>query len=134
MTIRTAVPGDMDGLLAEDRWISPQELRRKISAGHVLVLEAEGAPAGFLRYGLFWDNTPFMNMLRIKASRRGQGCGTRPVTHWEQEMKRQGYRGVRATTAASETAQLFYQKLGYTPVGSFTPPGEPLELIFFKAL
>ena len=49
-------------------------------------------------------------------------------------MKRQGYRGVRATTAASETAQLFYQKLGYTPVGSFTPPGEPLELIFFKAL
>ena len=134
MTVRKAKPDDAAEILREDRWFSPQELARKIAAGQVLVLEAEGTPAGFLRYGLFWDSIPFMNMLRVRESCRGKGYGSRLVSEWEREMKRQDFHGVMTSTAASETAQHFYQKLGYTAVGSFFPPGEPLELILFKAL
>lgn len=132
MKIRYAVPHDTEALLAEDRWISADELRRKIDAKQVLVLEGTDGFAGFLRYGLFWDSTPFLNMLRIKESLRGKGYGRQFLLFWEREMKQLGYRCVMTSTAQNETAQHFYLKLGYTAVGGFTPPGEPFEIILFK--
>ena len=87
MTIRTAVFDDTAELLTEDRWISPEGLQLKISAGQILVLETEGRLAGLLRYGLFWDSIPFMNLLRVREDCRGLGYGTQLVLHWEQEMK-----------------------------------------------
>ena len=46
-----------------DRHIRPEELEVSISLGRVLVAEENGQLAGWLRWNLFWDNTPFMNML-----------------------------------------------------------------------
>jgi hypothetical protein len=38
------------------------------------------------------------------------------------------------STASDEYAQHFYQKLGYTTIGGFTPFGDPYVLIFSKML
>ena len=34
---------------------------------------------GWLRYNLFWDNTPFMNMLYLLDNERGKRNGSRLV-------------------------------------------------------
>jgi ribosomal protein S18 acetylase RimI-like enzyme len=56
------------------------------------------------------------------------------MDHWETQMQHQGFHRVMTSTASDEYAQHFYQKLGYTAIGGFTPVGEVYELIFSKLL
>lgn len=132
--VRPAAPGDIPVLNEYDRHISPQELEHSIHLGRVYVAEEQGAFTGWLRYNLFWDNTPFMNLLYILDGHRGKGCGALLVEHWEAQMKQAGYETVLTSTQSGEYAQHFYNRLGYAAVGGFLPPGEAYELIFAKKL
>ena len=89
---------------------------------------------GWLRFGLFWDNIPFMNMLYILDGYRKKGNGTELVSFWEKEMAKQNYKQVLTSTQSNEQAQFFYRKIGYTECGALLLPGEPLEMFFIKDL
>ncbi len=132
MTIRKAAAADI-GLLHElDTHISKQELATSISLGRVYVAEKNGCLAGWLRYNLFWDNTPFMNMLFILEPFRGKGFGRSLVLRWEDDMRNLGYGTVLTSTQSDEFAQHFYVKLGYRAIGGFAIGSDPYELIFMK--
>ena len=92
------------------------------------------ALAGWLRWNLFWDNSPFLNLLFVLEARRGGGLGRALAEHWEERMREAGYGAVMTSTQAGECAQHFYAKLGYEAVGGFLPPGEGYELMFCKKL
>ncbi len=132
MTIRTALPSDLETIASHDHHISPAELGHLINLGRVTVLEVKGQFAGWLRWNLFWDNTPFLNLLYLLESYRGKGYGKALMDHWEKQMQHQGFDRVMTSTASDEYTQHFYQKLGYTAIGGFTPFGEAYELIFSK--
>ena len=132
MTIRTALFSDHESIAAHDHHISRSELTHLISMGRVTVLEVDGQFAGWLRWNLFWDNTPFLNMLYLLEPYRGRGYGRAMMEHWEAQMANLGYGRLMTSTAADEYAQHFYTKLGYTAIGGFTLPGDPYELIFCK--
>lgn len=117
-----------------DSHIAETELRSLIAQKRILILEDSGDLLGWLRWNLFWDNTPFMNMLFVFESRRGEGLGRRLVLQWEEEMRQLGYESVMTSTASDEYAQHFYRKLGYETIGGFTPLGDPYELILAKKL
>ena len=117
-----------------DSHIAETELRSLIAQKRILILEDSGDLLGWLRWNLFWDNTPFMNMLFVFESRRGEGLGRRLVLQWEEEMRQLGYESVMTSTASDEYAQHFYRKLGYETIGGFTPFGDPYELILAKKL
>ena len=46
---------------------------------------------GWLRFNLFWDNIPFMNMLYFLEDYREKGYGSQLASFWEQEMKKSKY-------------------------------------------
>ena len=131
--IRLAGESDLYFLEAHDRHIDAQELARVVRLGRVVIAtDAEGAPVGWLRWGLFWDNTPFMNLLFVLPQARGRGVARALVARWEDDMRAQGYATVMTSTASDEDAQGLYRHLGYRAVGGFLPEGEPFELIFVK--
>ena len=132
MTIRTALFSDQEAIAAHDHHISRFELTHLISMGRVTVLEVDGQFAGWLRWNLFWDNTPFLNMLYLLEPYRGKGYGRALMTHWEDQMAGLGFSRLMTSTASDEYAQHFYTKLGYTAIGGFTLPADPYELIFCK--
>lgn len=134
LTIRIAQADDLEPLLRCDRHIAREELALCIRLGRVSVAEQDGAFAGWLRYGLFWNSIPFLNMLYLLEDCRGQGAGTRMVRHWEEQMARLGHSAVMTSTQSNESAQHFYYKLGYSAVGSFLLPGDACELILRKKL
>jgi GNAT superfamily N-acetyltransferase len=134
MTIRAAAFPDLESLTAVDHHISKGELENLIRLGRVTVLEVDGKFAGWLRWNLFWDNTPFLNMLYLLESYRGKGLGQAMMVHWEAEIAALGYDRCMTSTAADEYAQHFYTRLGYTALGGFTPFGDAYELIFGKLL
>lgn len=132
--IRYADEGDREILRKYEHCISDSELLNSILSRRILVMFREDAFAGWLRFNLFWDNTPFMNMLYFLEGYRGRGYGTELVAYWESEMRRMGHENVLTSTLSNEQAQFFYRKNGYADCGSLLLPEEPLEIIFLKRL
>ena len=133
--IRMAALTDLPFLAEHDRHITPAELDCSIRLSRVLIMEtAAGEPIGWLRWNLFWDNPPFMNMLYLLEDYRMQGYGRALTRHWEQLLREKGYASAMTSTQANEGSQHFYRHLGYTDIGGFLQPGEAYELILFKTL
>ncbi len=99
-----------------------------------MVAEVDGIAVGCLRWGMFWDEVPFMNLLWVVADRRSQGVGTTLVEAWEKSQVAVGHTMVLTSTVSAETAQHFYRRLGYVDCGALLLPDEATELILRKTL
>jgi len=130
--IKVAAANDIAVLAEHDKHITVDMLSQKVENEEVYVAYAGVTFAGWLRYGLFWDNTPFMNMLYIIDGYRGTGIGKKLTLFWEQQMKAQGYKMLMTSTQQNETAQHFYEHLGYRAVGGFMQPSDEYEIMFAK--
>ncbi|MBQ9484472.1 MAG: GNAT family N-acetyltransferase [Ruminiclostridium sp.] len=132
--IRFATKEDIDILTANDKHVDKEEMLNLITLNRVYVMEEDGKFIGWLRYNLFWDHIPFMNMICLNDSERGKGYGRKFVEFWEDEMRKLGYKKVMTSTASDEFAQHFYIKLGYSTIGGFIPFGEKFEMMLSKKL
>lgn len=134
LKIRLAEECDFEILSRNDKHVSAEMLKKKISDKNILIAEKNGEFAGWLRYNLFWDEMPFMNMLFVIEKFRGTGIGRELVRSWEKMMSEQGYKFLLTSTQANEYSQHFYRKLGYSDLGGFFPFGEEYEIILGKRL
>lgn len=132
--IRYANENDIEIISKYDKHISKEELANIIKLKRVIVMYEDDKFVGWLRYNLFWDNTPFMNMLYLLDNERGKGNDSRLVIFWENEMKQKNYEFVLTSTQSNEEAQFFYRKIGYVDSGALLLPNEPLEIILYKKL
>ena len=132
--IRYANENDIEIISKYDKHISKEELANIIKLKRVIVMYEDDKFVGWLRYNLFWDNTPFMNILYLLENERGKGNGSRLVIFWENEMKQKNYEFVLTSTQSNEEAQFFYRKIGYVDSGALLLPNEPLEIILYKKL
>ena len=83
MRVAFASSEDLDYLDEEDRHIGRDVVEEKVARREIVVAHLEGRRVGFLRYGYFWDEIPFMNLLCVREGSRGKGYGTRLVSFWE---------------------------------------------------
>jgi GNAT superfamily N-acetyltransferase len=135
LKIRFATEADYETIRTRDHHISEDIILNKINQKEIYVLQNEdNAIIGWLRYGLFWDNTPFMNMLWVDEPYRGKGTGKLLVLFWEEQMKKSGVNLIMTSTQADEDAQHFYRKLGYLDAGCLILDTQPLEIILTKKL
>lgn len=136
--IRYAETDDRAFWYSLDKALPGNSFEEKVRRRECYLLTCDGKPAGLLRYNLFWDNTPFCNLLYIDEPQRGKGFGRLLMEYWEQDMKRLGYGLVMTSTQSDESAQHFYRRLGYADCGGFIIPvtgyEQPLEIIFAKSL
>jgi ribosomal protein S18 acetylase RimI-like enzyme len=134
MIIRHAEIADYVWLKNHDRYIPEEILKRKIELKEVYVVQEGSKLIGWLRYNLFWDSIPFMNMIYFLGVYRGKGLGKKLTYYWENEMKEKGFTNVLTSTLSNEEAQHFYRKIGYKEIGGFMYLNEPLEILFHKQL
>ena len=134
VTTRVARTSDLPLLGEVDTHVSSDNLADIVSAGRVMVVEVDGDVVGFLRWGLFWDQVPFMNLLWVRPASRGQGIGTALVDAWERSQLVAGHPLVLTSTMSDERSQRLYRRLGYVDSGVLLLPGEPAELILRKPL
>ncbi len=102
------------------------------------MMTEDGRITGVLRWGLFWDSIPFVNLLFVREPLQHAGRGTALVRFWEEDMARRGFGMVMTSTQADETAQHFWRGQGYRDSGGLLLdiPGyeQPTELFMTKAL
>ena len=109
-------------------------MEKKIECNEIYVVQENHELIGWLRYNLFWDHIPFMNMIYFLEKYRGKGFGKKLTTYWEKEMYKKGYKNALTSTLSNEEAQHFYRKLGYNEIGGFKLLEGPYEIIFHKKL
>mgnify|MGYP002645034328 FL=1 len=138
MTVELATIHDIKKIKLYDSHIPPNRLGECIDNNLVYVLHDEergNAIVGILRYSLFWQSIPFLDLLCIDEKYRGKGYGTLMMGHWEEAMRRMRYQYGMLSTQEDETAKFFYEKLGYKKIGAFLPPEQSAdELIYLKTL
>ena len=121
-----------------DKHLSEQEFNNKVRDNRGYVLLEDNKPVGLLRYNLFWDNTPFCNLIYINNECQGKGFGKMLIEYWENDMKSQGYGMLLTSTQVDESAQHFYRKLGYKDCGGFVIDikgyEQPMELFLVKSI
>lgn len=131
MEITLADAGQLDAVRGYDRHIPPDRLADCIRAHRVYVLKGRETVAGVLRYSLFWQTIPFLDLLFLAEACRGRGFGRRMMDRWETDMAALGHSYVMLSTQADETAKYFYEKLGYRRIGAFLPPEQEAEEILY---
>lgn len=132
--IRYADCDDFELLRGCDKHIGKAELKNCITEKGILLMFENDIFIGWLRFNLFWDSIPFINMLYFTEAYRNKGYGRTLVEFWENEMLKNQYKMAMTSTRADEQAQFFYRKLGYRDCGSLLLPNEPLEIILIKKL
>lgn len=135
MEIRLAVAKDKKKILKYDCHIHHNKVGECIYNGLVDVLCDDEKIVGVLRYNLFWQSIPFLDLLFIDEAYRGKGWGRKMMDEWEESMMFMGYPYVMLSTQEDETARFFYEKLGYRRIGAFLPPEQDAEeLMYLKEL
>ncbi|WP_019639209.1 GNAT family N-acetyltransferase [Paenibacillus fonticola] len=134
MKIEMASESDYNFIVGRDRHIAELLVNSKISNGEIYIFREQDKEIGWMRYGYFWDNIPFMNLIWIDEEYRGRGFGKEVVEFWEELMKGRGFKLVMTSTLSNEEAQHFYRKLGYKDVGGLLLENEPLEILMTKQL
>lgn len=132
--ITPAAPADLEALARLDGHMAPHRLARKIAQGEILTARQDGQIIGWLRWGYFWDEIPFLNLLYVLEPYRRQGTAAQLAAAWEAQMQAQGARQVLTSTLSNEDAQHLYRKWGYQDCGGLLLPGEALEILLRKAL
>lgn len=135
MKIEFAAESDYDYIVERDHHILESLIMTKIKQNEIYIIRnQQNMNIGWMRYGYFWDNTPFMNMIWVDEEYRGNGVGKQVVLFWENHMKQKGCKMVMTSTLANEDAQHFYRGLGYKDAGCLLLENEPLEIILIKAI
>ena len=134
IVIRYAEIVDKEFWFSLDKHMSESEFERKVRDSQAYVVLSDGEPAGILRFNLFWDNTPFCNLLYIKHEMRGRGIGKALIDRFEEDARAAGYKFVLTSTRSDEDAQHFYRAIGYHDCGALLLPDEPEELFLRKEL
>ena len=122
-------------MLRKDTEIDEAVLYKKLCNNEVMTaINSDGKLIGCLRYSLFWDEVPLLNMLVIDETFRQLGAGTGLLLFWEAEMKKAGYSLLMTTAAHNRTDQHFFRKMGYQDAGSFIFTSLPLQIVFSKSI
>lgn len=75
MIIEYANKSDLDVINEYDKHIAKEELLKLILDNKVTVARDNSKIIAWIRYNLFWDNIPFLNMLFVLEEYRNGGIG-----------------------------------------------------------
>jgi GNAT superfamily N-acetyltransferase len=126
ITIEKATLSDLDHLTKIDH-LPEQALEDSVKCGFVYTAKKDGKTLGLLRYSLFWQTIPFLDLIFLEKEFRCGGIGSRMLEKWEDDMASLGYKSLMTSTQSDESAYLFYEKHGFRKCGSFFPPDQKVE-------
>lgn len=136
--IREVKSSDKDFWYTLDGHLPLKEFKHKVRDKMGYVILDKDQPVGIMRYNLFWDNTPFLNLIYFDEVNRNKGYGTKAIKFWEEEMKKQGFHMLMTSTQVDEMAQHFYRKMGYKDCGCLVVEipqfAQPMEMFMIKEI
>ncbi len=91
---------------------------------------------GVIAYTMFWEELPFLTLIKLLPEYRLRGFGREAIALFEEELKKLGFCALLVSTQTDEEAQHFYRKAGYRECGCLILDGalkQPMEMFFIKS-
>jgi len=132
--VELATVNDLPFLLASSSGLSPDRWRQKIAFGQVYVACDDGLQVGWLRYGMFRDEVPFLNGIHVVESHQERGVGEALLERWESDMRATGADFVLTAALQEDPSQFLYADRGYIDCGVILTPERGAESLFRKPL
>ena len=82
ITIRYVTNEDKRFWFELDKHLPEAEFEKKVRDRQGYVLFEDNEPVGILRYNLFWDNTPFCTITKIRKARQNDAKISSSLTSW----------------------------------------------------
>jgi len=115
-----------------DQELPVEMLERKIRDSEIFLLREDEKILAYLRYSLFWDKVPYVNLLIVDPNERKKGFGSAIMRFWEERMHQEGHDYLMTSSQSDEEGQHFFRKLGFEDSGRFDFPQQAEELILSK--
>lgn len=109
---------------------------KSIADDRAYIILNDDAPVGVIAYNMFWEELPFMTLIKLLPEYRRRGFGREAIALFEEELKKLGYCALLVSTQTDEQAQHFYRKAGYRECGCLILDGalkQPMEMFFIKS-
>ncbi len=109
---------------------------KSIADGRAYIILNDGAPVGVIAYTMFWEELPFLTLIKLLPEYRLRGFGREAIALFEEELKKLGFCALLVSTQTDEEAQHFYRKAGYRECGCLILDGalkQPMEMFFIKS-
>jgi hypothetical protein len=100
----------------------------------IVVLNANREYIGYLEWGFFWNEIPFINKIIINTDYRKQGCGKNLHLFWEGEMKKRGHNLLLTASSNNRAEFHFFLKMSYLVCGSFLIDNSMLQIMLSKKI
>lgn len=123
----------------QDRSRLERSLRQAMDRGELYLAMDGGEPIGIMRVVMtgFCGLYPYLNLISVKDTRRGQGVGRFLMDRLEEMARQAGAKRVALMVSDfNQGAQAFYQKRGYWLLGTLPEAVKPgiAELVMIKDL
>lgn len=123
--------------LSLDTHTDIEKFKRRTDEKRGFIVLNGDMPIGIIAYNNFWDELPFLSLIKILPEYRRCGFGKQAMSLFETEMKKLGYCALLVSTQTDEEAQHFYRKIGYRECGCLLlnepPLKQPMEMFFIKS-
>lgn len=116
-----------------DTGLSDAILLKLINEQKIILLSDNDQVIGYLRYSLFWNAIPYVDLIYIKKDHRKKGVGKALYAYLEEHLKQQGFHKLMTSSQSNEQDPLsFHKKIGFEPIGSLSKlNSDGSEEIFF---
>ena len=134
LSIRPATLTDIEFLNGLELAPIETKLKEVLDSGNIQIAMADNTSVGFLSFSILWGKLPFLELIEVLVSQRGQKFDAGTVRAWEQDMRSRGFDLVLTSTNADGDAQHFWRKMGYVDCGALTVRGKAAEIFFQRSL
>ncbi|MFW9786094.1 MAG: GNAT family N-acetyltransferase [Candidatus Thorarchaeota archaeon] len=135
--VRFAGPELLEWCVVNDDYVTEQVIRHKIVNDEIIIAELDGQPIGYLRLEYLWSNIPYIGVIWVIESYRGEGIGQKILSFLEDYLRGRGHDALYSSSQANEPEpQAWHRSVGFVESGIICGinEGDIGEIIFRKSL
>lgn len=120
--ITVAAESDIQDIHSFDNEFLSKRLAECIKEHRIFVLRSKGKVVGVMRYNLFLESIPCLDMLTLDSAYIEKGYIQKMLDYWEFRMRELGYGYVMATMFTDRVENYSSETFAYQKMGAFSLP------------
>lgn len=109
---------DTEDCLMFDQFMNKDRISEWLEKKKIIIAKENDITIGYLRFMYFWQNLPYVCLIKVSENRRNQGIGKAMLHYLEDFLIQKGFHKLLSSTDADGTdSQYWHRKVGFEEAG-----------------
>lgn len=109
---------ELEACIGYDHDLTSDQMHQKIINHEILIAKKADQVIAYLKLQYLWETKPFISIIRVDASYRGQGIGRNLLAYLTYFLEMNGFDALFSSSQVNEMPpQEWHRKMGFTEVG-----------------